>query len=636
MSSGCGDVLSLEDLKTAKKHQTFEAEVITGRAGGISFGAEIDFATNQVTGQVQKTLPAILRDMGFDPASFDFTTGGTVNARDTVVYNPADNNWYSWAGVLPHVVAPGTDPTADSNWKPRTDQLLRQEMASPTGLNLSWSGGAPANIIIIRSIFQFMTAADVTAITTNIAARIDVDYALQAAVDAGVTHLFYNPAKGRYVHGGTVTLPVCFNISGYSRKPYTVSGDSSFNNCGSVIQLKSGALGLFKMVGRHNIEGIVFDGLDKSVGFVYADSQVSGNRFINCGFYRWLYGVGRTSGYLATVHIRGCNISGNVDGVRNLIDSTVSHSVINANDRNGVNLQAGANNNTFSQVRVEWNSEAGILANGAIQNIFSDELIDRNGLEGVVDLGGSNWKLVNAPIRRNGRLANAGSTSNCNMRVEGSGSAAQLANIEMLRGADDDGGGTVTPEYGIIYTGGSTNMSVSIVNCNLARSGTLGVLRSVVTPATLKYYGNVGLSDVSTEGLAQIISGRHKLGPTTSNARIPAGGTLNFNVTVLDSALGTYARPKSAILEFHTRNETHVVSEVYKLEVMISRPGTAAATIITLAPVPGSSSSWGLASASPTGVIVSNLTTADNGLTISGTLTGIDSSARFTDISAKG
>ena len=130
MSSGCGDVLSLEDLKTAKKHQTFEAEVITGRAGGVSSGAEIDFATNQATGQTQKTLPAILRDLGFTPVSFDFTTGGTVTGRGEVVFNPTDNNWYSWAGALPHVVSPGTDPTADSNWKPRTDQLLRQELAT--------------------------------------------------------------------------------------------------------------------------------------------------------------------------------------------------------------------------------------------------------------------------------------------------------------------------------------------------------------------------------------------------------------------------------------------------------------------------------------------------------------------------
>lgn len=131
MSSGCGDVLSLEDLKTAKKHQTFEAEVITGRAGGVSSGAEIDFATNPVTGQVQKTLPAILGDLGFTPVSFDFTTGGTVTGREQVVFNPADNNWYSWSGALPHAVAAGTDPTADTNWKPRTDQLLRQELAAP-------------------------------------------------------------------------------------------------------------------------------------------------------------------------------------------------------------------------------------------------------------------------------------------------------------------------------------------------------------------------------------------------------------------------------------------------------------------------------------------------------------------------
>lgn len=150
MSSGCGDVLSLEDMKTIKLHQTFEAEVITGRAGGVSSGAEIDYATNQVTGQVQKTLPAILRDMGFDPAAFDFTTGGTVNARDTVVYNPADNNWYSWAGTLPHVVAPGTDPTADSNWKPRTDQLLRQELSSSSAGSGGYMVALPTGISIGR------------------------------------------------------------------------------------------------------------------------------------------------------------------------------------------------------------------------------------------------------------------------------------------------------------------------------------------------------------------------------------------------------------------------------------------------------------------------------------------------------
>lgn len=132
MSSGCGDVLSLEDLKTAKKHQLFEAEVITGKQGGVASGADIDYATNQVTGQTQKTLPAILRDLGFEPASFDFTTGGTlgVNDRNKVVYDPVSKTWYSWGGALPHVIAAGTNPVGVADWTPQTDPNLRNDLAS--------------------------------------------------------------------------------------------------------------------------------------------------------------------------------------------------------------------------------------------------------------------------------------------------------------------------------------------------------------------------------------------------------------------------------------------------------------------------------------------------------------------------
>lgn len=138
MSSGCGDVLSLEDLKTAKKHQLFEAEVITGKAGGIATGADIDYATNAVTGQVQKTMPAILRDMGFTPASFDFTTGGTlgVNDRDKVVYDPVSTTWYSWLGTLPKVIAAGTNPVGDANWKPYNDDQITSDIADGTAVYL--------------------------------------------------------------------------------------------------------------------------------------------------------------------------------------------------------------------------------------------------------------------------------------------------------------------------------------------------------------------------------------------------------------------------------------------------------------------------------------------------------------------
>lgn len=192
MSSGCGDVLSLADLQTAKKHQIFEAEVITGKSGGVASGADIDYATNQVTGQAQKTLPAILRDMGFDPAAFDFTTGGTVTARDTVVYNPADNNWYSWAGTLPHVVAPGTDPTADSNWKPRTDQLLRQNLSAESGSSLigykQGNSGTLSYTVYERlktalNLFDFIPVEKHDAIV-NFTSTEDLSSYVQAAIDS--------------------------------------------------------------------------------------------------------------------------------------------------------------------------------------------------------------------------------------------------------------------------------------------------------------------------------------------------------------------------------------------------------------------------------------------------------------------
>jgi len=136
------DVLTVQDLEAAKKHDTFHSEVITGKAGGLASGVDIDTATNAVTGQVQTTLPKILRDIGFKPASFNFVTGGTLGLvdADKCIYNPApagDDNWYSWGGNLPHDVDAGTDPTAvGSGYVTRADVVLRNELASPVGFKL--------------------------------------------------------------------------------------------------------------------------------------------------------------------------------------------------------------------------------------------------------------------------------------------------------------------------------------------------------------------------------------------------------------------------------------------------------------------------------------------------------------------
>lgn len=149
MSSGCGDVLSLQDLKTAKLNQIFEAEVITGHVGGVIGGAEIDYATNMVTGQVQKTLPAVLRDAGYVIASFDFNSGGTLSLSDrnkTVLWplgSGGDGDYYYWQGALPKVIPAASTPGSTGGvgagaWRPIGDLSLRGQLkAGYTPLRLS-------------------------------------------------------------------------------------------------------------------------------------------------------------------------------------------------------------------------------------------------------------------------------------------------------------------------------------------------------------------------------------------------------------------------------------------------------------------------------------------------------------------
>lgn len=205
MSSGCGDTLSLEDLQTAKKHQLFEAEVITGLQGGVIGGANIDYATNQVTGQSQKTLPAVLRDAGFTPASFDFTTGGTLSAtdRNKVVYDPVSMTWYSWGGALPKVIPAGTNPLLDSNWKPQTDPKLRSELPFVTLDSLGVKGNGTDETAALAAAFSYANANKV-----NLSARPGQNIKISGATNMSLsTSIDWNGAQlDVSTYSGTIGL----------------------------------------------------------------------------------------------------------------------------------------------------------------------------------------------------------------------------------------------------------------------------------------------------------------------------------------------------------------------------------------------------------------------------------------------
>lgn len=191
MSSGCGDVLSLADLQAAKKHQLFEAEVITGLQGGIAGGIAIDYATNQATGQVQKTLPAVLRDAGFTPAPFTFATGGTLGVGDAdkavlwPISSGGDGAYYAWKGALPKTIPASSTPASTggvstSAWQPIGDLALRTDLASVTGFNLV---GAPQGGTL-ASVIQWVTPEQYGAIGDGTLHPLSERFASLAAAQA--------------------------------------------------------------------------------------------------------------------------------------------------------------------------------------------------------------------------------------------------------------------------------------------------------------------------------------------------------------------------------------------------------------------------------------------------------------------
>lgn len=158
-----------------------------------------------------------LMNSTFEPSDFDFASGGTLDStdRNKAVYNPADNNWYSWAGTLPHVVAAGTNPTADSNWKPRTDQLLRQNLgSSEPGMGASLStleqGGTVQDALkSCVSVFAHGAKGDFNPTTKT---GTDDTQAFKDAISYAISHGLRNV----YVPAGHYLITDELNIGGQS------------------------------------------------------------------------------------------------------------------------------------------------------------------------------------------------------------------------------------------------------------------------------------------------------------------------------------------------------------------------------------------------------------------------------------
>ena len=272
----CGDVLSLEDLQTAKKHQIFEAEVITGKAGGVAGGVSIDYATNQVTGQVQKTMPAILRDLGFEPATFDFTTGGTLSTADrnkAVLWSLSsggDGYWYYWAGALPKVIPAASTPASTGGviagaWRPVGDITLRGDLAAGNGASLvgfTQAGTGTANRTTQDKLRENVSLSDFSGFVGDGVAD-DTASVIAASINVNLTRRKLTCSadkKIRLVGNAEITFNYSVDLGGATLDLSAFTGVIKFTRPTAPVEYLPGSAVVEALKAETNLTGRYFSG----------------------------------------------------------------------------------------------------------------------------------------------------------------------------------------------------------------------------------------------------------------------------------------------------------------------------------------------------------------------------------------
>ncbi|HFF9111984.1 TPA: hypothetical protein ACGE96_001413 [Escherichia coli] len=531
----------------------------------------------------------------------------------------------------------GTDATSFANdvthFVLMDGDTLRQDLGSGEGAMKVYRNASPLARIIRSSIFEYLTEADQQALLTIPGVNVIADYALKKAIADGVMVLDIPWNVGALNFGlDPAMLPLGFQFIGWGcRRPYTIDDDNSFLNCGVVIRVAAGASFPFYSTGRHVFRNIVFDGRDKTTYLFYSPNtatQFNGTRLEGCGFYRFAIGIGWASGgtarYIGTMKAYFCSISGNGDGVRNLIDSMMFGCTINANDR-GVALTGGANNNFFGGCRNEWNTGDNWYAYQSVENQIFGELCDRAGRGGVVAGAKSSWILNGVNVRRSGANQPVGNDYSANFIIIDDGKI-ELSGVRTGVGANDSGdGGTISPSYNVsaLGSGGGT--------LQVSGSDMTGFVTSAInqkaTTLNKSITGNLGMDDDVNIGMTQVVKGRRIIGSQSSGTLAgSAGATLSLTKTnIFQNYFDTYIT-RSILIECRIGSQSF--GDDIKIPVRFRRENPYYLDILTSGIV-ASSARIGL---SGTGVTVSLSINSSTGL-VTVQLTNVDGLERTVNVS---
>lgn len=501
-------------------------------------------------------------------------------------------------------------------------------LAQPDGASKVYKGKAPLSETTPKSIFSYLNSSDRATLLSTTGSKVDCDYALKAAIADGVMTLNLPRVKGRYIFGNDpATLPSGFYLIGEGCfRPYNPLTDSAFDGCGVVVEVASGKTFPFYSNKRHVFRDIVFNGRDRTTYLLYSTNsseQFNGTRFEGCGIYNFAVGLG-WSGYTGTLFASRCSVSGNTDGVRNLIDSNLIACVINANNR-GVALTGGSNNNNFEACRNEWNTTDNYYAYESVENTIVGELCDRAGRGGVVAGKDGQWIVTGVDVRRCGANQAVGNDYSANFIIIDNGKL-QIGNVRTGKGANDSGdGGTTSPSFNvsILGSGGGTLL--------VSGSDMTGFVTSAInqkaTTVSKSITGCLGVNDDVNVGMNQVVNGRRIIGPLSSGSlSASVGATLSVTKTnILQNIYDTYIT-RAILIE--CRIGSTAQSDYIKIPIGVRHESNFYLDIITSGIVANS----GRIGMSGTGVTVALSISATDG-TITVLLTSVDGLARTVNVS---
>jgi hypothetical protein len=153
-------------------------------------------------------------------------------------------------------------------------------------------------------------------------------------------------------------------------------------------------------------------------------------------------------------------------------DGFILDNWFSGNDRAGFAARRENASVTFTGNRIEWNREENMLATGGDGYQITGNFFDRAGTCGIALRKGrvpcTQFTITGNFFKRSGKLADAENHDSCQILMDGSQGVTCVGNC-LQAGRDDDGGGTLSPSYGIVYQG----LQNCVIRNNVLHDGSL-------------------------------------------------------------------------------------------------------------------------------------------------------------------